>query len=125
LTAVIERWPAAPSSIVPTHGDWQPRNWLVHHGRVSVIDFGRADLRPAHTDFGRLAVQQFRGRSDLEAAFLDGYGADPRDSGAWLRLLISDAVATAVWAHQVGDEPYEQQGHRMIAETLEAVAQTF
>lgn len=103
---------------MPTHGDWQPRNWVVHKGVVSVIDLGRADLRPALTDFARLAAQQFRTDPALEAAFLHGYGDDPREPAAWRRNRIREAIATAVWAHQVGDEPFETQGHRMIAEAL-------
>ena len=118
LTDEVERWPTQPSRLVPTHGDWQPRNWLIHDGHVGVIDFGRADLRPAYTDFGRLAVQQFRTQPALAGAFLHGYGADPREPGAWLRLRIREAVGTAAWAFKVGDEPFERQGHRMIAEVL-------
>jgi hypothetical protein len=108
--------------VVPTHGDWQPRNWLWHRGVVSVIDLGRADLRPALTDFSRLAVQQLRGEPSLEAAFLAGYGADPREPAAWRRELVREAIGTAVWAFQVGDEPFERQGHRMIAEALDLPA---
>lgn len=104
--------------MVPTHGDWQPRNWLVHEGLVSVIDFGRADLRPAVTDFTRLAAQQFCGHPELEAAFIGGYGCDPREPAAWRHTQIQEAVATAVWAYEVGDEPFEAQGHRMIADAL-------
>lgn len=118
LTERVRAWPTPRSVLVPTHGDWQPRNWLVDGGHISVIDFGRADLRPAHTDLGRLAAQQFRRDAALEAAFLDGYGDDPREPDAWLRLRIRDAVATAGWAFKVGDEAYEQQGHRMIADLL-------
>jgi hypothetical protein len=91
---------------------------LLHGGEVRVIDFGRADWRPAHTDFARLASQQFRGRPDLEAAFVDGYGEDPRDPEAWRRSLLREAVGTACWAHQVGDLAFEAQGHRMVAEAL-------
>jgi hypothetical protein len=85
---------------------------------VAVIDLGRADLRPAMTDFGRLAAQQFRTDPALESAFLDGYGGDPREPAAWQRNRFREAIATAVWAYQVGDEPFEQQGHRMIVEAL-------
>jgi Phosphotransferase enzyme family len=116
LAALIEQWPMPPATLVPTHGDWQPRNWLMHQGTVRVIDFGRADLRPALTDFGRLAAQQFRTDANLEAAFLEGYGTDPREPGAWLRVRVQEAVGTAAWAYQVGDESFERQGHRMIAE---------
>jgi hypothetical protein len=119
LTADVTRWPSQRSLLVPTHGDWQPRNWLIHDGRVGVIDFGRADLRPAHTDLGRLAAQQFKSEPALEGAFFDGYGADPREPGAWLRTRIREAVGTAAWAFTVGDEPYEQHGHRMVADVLE------
>lgn len=118
LRAVVKSWPTPLTRLVPTHGDWQPRNWLVHDGVVRVIDFGRADLRPALTDFARLAAQQFRGHPELETAFLDGYGKDPRNPNAWQRQRIREAIGTAVWAYQVGSEPFEQQGHRMIAEVL-------
>ncbi|WP_432935425.1 phosphotransferase [Kribbella sp. CA-253562] len=124
LRAEVESWPTPPSMLVPTHGDWQPRNWLIHEGTVSAIDFGRAGLRPVWMDFGRLAAQQFRLDPALEAAFLDGYGGDPRDPTAWHRLYVRDAISTTVWAYQVGAEAYEQQGHRMIAEVLDALART-
>jgi aminoglycoside phosphotransferase len=121
LTALVERWPTPPSVLVPTHGDWQPRNWVIHEGTVGVIDFGRADLRPAHTDLGRLDAQQFTTNPSLEAAFLEGYGDDPREPDAWMRLRVRDAVGTAAWAYKVGDAEYERQGHRMIADVLAAL----
>lgn len=116
----ITAWPTPPSTLVPTHGDWQPRNWLIHEGAVSVIDFGRAELRPAWADFGRLAAQQFRQDPALEAAFLNGYGTDPRNPASWRRNRIREAIGTTCWAYRVGSEAYEQQGHRMIAEVLTA-----
>ena len=118
LRAQILAWPTPPSSLTPTHGDWQPRNWLIHDHVVSVIDFGRAAMRPPMTDFARLEVQEFRRDPRLEAAFLDGYGSDPREREAWYRTLVREAIGTAAWAHQVGDERFEAQGHRMIAEVL-------
>ncbi|MFC5267318.1 phosphotransferase family protein [Kribbella qitaiheensis] len=118
LRAEVEAWPTPATTLVPTHGDWQPRNWLVYDGVVSVIDFGRADLRPALTDFARLSAQQFRADPELEQAFLDGYGADPRQPEAWHRNRIREAISTAAWAYRVHDESFEQQGHRMIAEAL-------
>jgi hypothetical protein len=116
LRAEIAAWPAPPAVLVPTHGDWQPRNWLHHDGQVRVIDLGRAAMRPAYTDFARLAVQEFRRDPRLEVAFLQGYGADPREPGAWRRTQVREAIGTAAWAYQVGDVTYESQGHRMIAE---------
>lgn len=118
LRAEIAGWPTPPAMLVPTHGDWQPRNWLTDNGIIRVIDFGRADLRPAYTDLARLAAQQFRSNPELEAAFLSGYGLDPREPDVWHRAQLREAVNTCIWAYQVGDEPFEQQGHRMIAEAV-------
>ena len=118
LVEHIEAWPAPPSLVVPTHGDWHPRNWMIDGGLVKAIDFGRAALRPAHTDFARLASKQFREDPLLELAFLEGYGADPREPEAWLRTRIREAVATAAWARKVGDEAFEAQGLRMVAEVV-------
>jgi tRNA A-37 threonylcarbamoyl transferase component Bud32 len=120
LRAQIAAWPTPSATLSPTHGDWQPRNWLIHDGIVSVIDFGRAAMRPAMTDFARLAVQDFRRDPILEAAFLEGYGSDPREPDAWHRTQVREAIGTAAWAYRVGDEPFEAQGHRMIAEVLSA-----
>ncbi|WP_426765733.1 phosphotransferase [Pseudarthrobacter sp. 1G09] len=108
-----------PVTVVPTHGDWQPRNWLIHSGEVRVIDFGRFDFRPAATDLCRLAVQQWRQQPALEQAFLDGYGTDPRYHVVWRIDLLREAIGTAVWAHIVGDDAFEHQGHRMLREALE------
>jgi len=121
LRAQIASWPTPVAALVPTHGDWQPRNWLIHGGVVSIIDFGRAALRPAMSDFARLAAQVFLRKPALEAAFLEGYGPDPRDPEAWHRNRVREAIGTAVWAHQVGDAAFEAQGHRMIADVLSGV----
>ena len=40
----------------------------------------------------------------------------PPGSGKAHTLL--EAIGTAVWAHQVGDEVFEAQGHRMISDVL-------
>jgi hypothetical protein len=120
LRAEISAWATPAATLVPTHGDWQPRNWLIDNDIVSVIDFGRAAMRPALTDFARLAAQDFRRDPSLEAAFLTGYGPDPREPDAWHRSQVREAIATAAWAYRVGDTTFEAQGHRMIAEALSA-----
>lgn len=114
----LEAYRPGPAVVVPTHGDWQPRNWLQAQGRLLVIDFGRFDLRPASSDLCRLATQQWREQPGLEAAFLAGYGEDPRDGGGWRIELLREAVGTAVWAFLVGDAAFEAQGHRMLRDAL-------
>ncbi len=129
----LENFTPQPTKIVPTHGDYQPRNWLwdkaSHHGKqgvytethpencetpphpetretpahqskgyqsealqsegcqskahrnegcLKIIDFGRFGWRPPSTDFARLAAGQFISHPELEAAFVEGYGGDPR-----------------------------------------------
>ncbi len=119
MQALLASLRPRPVAVVPTHGDWQPRNWLVDEGMVKAIDFGRCDWRPATSDFCRLAANQWRGNPQLEEAFFAGYGGDIRVADQWRIMAIHEAIATAVWAHQVRDERFEQQGHRMIAEALE------
>ncbi|HET8928509.1 MAG TPA: phosphotransferase [Microbacterium sp.] len=118
LRDLLEKWAPIEAPLVPTHGDWQPRNWLVDGETVRVIDFGRFAFRPAATDFVRLAAQEWREVPECEAAFLDGYGGDPRHPDHWRLMRLREAIGTAVWAHQVGDAAFEAQGHRMIAEVL-------
>ena len=116
--AILRSYRPMAIDVVPTHGDWQPRNWLVAGSQLRVIDFGRFDWRPPATDLCRLAAQQWRKVPGLEAALLDGYGSDPRDEHVWKIDQLREAIATAAWAYSVGEEAFEQQGHRMLAEAL-------
>lgn len=118
LRAEIASWPTPATTLVPTHGDWQPRNWLIHQGTVSVIDFGKCELQPAMADLTRLAVQDFAGDPQLERTFLTGYGPDPREPEAWHRMQVRSAVSTAAWAHQVGATEFEEQGLTMVRAVL-------
>lgn len=118
LRDVVGSWPLPPAVVVPTHGDWQPRNWVIEGGVVCAIDLGRAALRPAFTDFSRLGAQQFLRDPACATAFVDGYGSDPRDDEGWGRQCLREAIGTAVWAHLVGDTDFEAQGHRMIDRAL-------
>lgn len=115
---VLMAYRPRPVETVPTHGDWQPRNWVIEGTRVRAIDFGRFDFRPPATDLGRLATQQWKHNAPLEAAFLDGYGSDPRDGYLWSMDLLREAIGTAVWAYQVGDFEFEAHGHRLLSEAV-------
>jgi Ser/Thr protein kinase RdoA (MazF antagonist) len=64
-----------PLPIVPTHGDYQPHNWVVDEaGAVRVIDFGGSALRPAAYDLTRLMFRACWDRPDLATELLRGYG---------------------------------------------------
>ncbi|SEE64875.1 aminoglycoside phosphotransferase family protein [Ruania alba] len=114
LRLAIATWPTPSATLVPTHGDWQPRNWLIDGTEVRVIDFGRAAWRPASTDLARLAARNFSWDPALEHAFFSGYGTDPREPESWLRCRVREAIGTAAWAYQVGDRGFEAEGHHMI-----------
>lgn len=116
--SVLERDTPRPVVLVPTHGDWQPRNWLVDHGVVRVIDFGRFGFRPASADLVRLDSKQWAGHPELADAFFAGYGTDPREPDLWRIVRLREAIGTAVWAYEVGDDRFEEHGHRMLAEAL-------
>lgn len=119
-TALLADEPG-PVVLVPTHGDWHARNWIVDRGRVAAIDFGRFALRPRESDLTRVAVNHWEQDPELERAFLDGYGGDPRTPRAWRSLQLREAVGTAVWAYTIGDPVFEAQGHRMLDDALRAI----
>lgn len=122
LRELIRSWPEPEVMCVPTHGDWQPRNWLVDDdGILRVIDWGRADLRPPLEDFERLDSGEFVGHPEREEAFLSGYGSDPRRSAAWFRQRTRAGIAAACWSFAFQVRELEERGHRMIAEALAEV----
>ncbi|WP_051478409.1 aminoglycoside phosphotransferase family protein [Arthrobacter sp. H5] len=109
-----------PVEVVLTHGDYQPRNWLIEDGIVCVIDFGRADVRPWVSDLVRLKNQQWIGRPDLQEAFMAGYGQalTETDAKVFAAESILQAVGTVVWAHDVGDGDFEEVGRMMLINAL-------
>jgi hypothetical protein len=56
-------------------------------------------MRPALTDFARLAAQDFPRDPDLKAAFLEGYGGDPRTPDTWYRTRVREAAVSKVRSH--------------------------
>ena len=122
INAILDTCAPGLIRVVPTHGDWHPRNWLVDDSgatpHVMAIDFGRFDWRSPQSDLLRLQLMQWNGHPDLEAAFLRGYGEDPR-TNSWQLELVYQAVANACWAHMMGDAEFEQQGLREITTVLE------
>lgn len=88
---------AAQGPLVPTHGDFQPKNVHVDPDRIMVIDFDRAALAPAGRDLGHFIGQAITMAAASRKSFDD-------DAHAWALGLIDgflaeggspDAVATA------------------------------
>lgn len=126
LLALLDRLSAPdavahrPVRLTFTHGDFQPRNWLVHDGRVGVIDFGRAAQRSWVSDLVRLRNQQFVGRPDLSAAFDAGLARPLTADDRELLTLetVRESVGTVVWAHGIGDDDFEAHGRTMVERVL-------
>jgi hypothetical protein len=116
----VARLEPGPVQLVTTHGDYQPRNWLVDQGQIKVIDFGRADARPWMHDLVRLTHQQFLGRPGLEEAFYSGLGKRLQKSEAdmWQLENLNQALGTVVWAHKIGDAAFEQSGVQRVERIL-------
>lgn len=135
VAARLHRFVACPVDLVPTHGDFQPRNWLVDESRpdsdgvpdTSLIDFGRAELRPWYSDLVRLHHQGFVDHPELVDAVATGLGRTS-DGGTgtctgderpgWELENLLQAVGTVVWATDVDDAAFARQGIRMVERTL-------
>ena len=109
-----------PVALSLTHGDYQPRNWLVNDGQLRVIDFGRADQRHWTSELVRLANQQFAGRAHLECAFLEGLDRPmtAQDCEIYRLECIQQALGTVVWANSISDSAFEEHGRRMVRAVL-------
>jgi tRNA A-37 threonylcarbamoyl transferase component Bud32 len=104
-----------------THGDYQPRNWLVNDGRVAVIDFGRGAQRSWVSDLVRLRSKDFHEHPDLETAFMAGMRRELDEPDAELLALetLREAIGTVVWSHGIGDDDFEEHGRIMIRRFLD------
>ncbi|MCK0115452.1 aminoglycoside phosphotransferase family protein [Isoptericola sp. S6320L] len=113
LRAVLASHAHPPVLVVPTHGDVGPRSWVLGDGVVRFVGFGRAGWRAPCTDLVRLD-RRLEGRTDLVAAFVAGYGADPRCGDVWRRAVVREAIGTAVRAYQAGDAAVEAHGRHLV-----------
>jgi tRNA A-37 threonylcarbamoyl transferase component Bud32 len=125
--ALVRRVAAVPRHPVRlhfTHGDYQPRNWLVHEGRIAVIDFGRGAQRSWVSDLVRLRSKDFQGRPELESAFMRGMGRelDASDAAVLELETVREAVRTVMWSRGIGDHDFEQHGRVMIRRLLDGDA---
>ena len=109
-----------PTALSFTHGDYQPRNWLMNDGQLRVIDFGRAAQRHWTSELVRLANQQFTGHLHLERSFLEGLDRPmtEQDSEIYRLERIQQAIGTVVWANGINDSAFEEHGRGMVRAVL-------
>ncbi|PFG20854.1 aminoglycoside phosphotransferase family protein [Serinibacter salmoneus] len=103
---------------VPCHGDMTPRNWVVSPEGVALIDLGRFAWRPWYSDAVRLWGALPDGDPRL-TAYLDGIGrGEPWREAGWRDELLMQAISTVVWATDVGQPDFADDGRRMLERAL-------
>ncbi|HZT66580.1 MAG TPA: phosphotransferase [Acidimicrobiales bacterium] len=117
LLASLEPCPAP--DLVPCHGDFSPRNWLVDHGRLGVIDFGEAGPGAWVTDLGRVLFG-WRLPPDGVEPLLDGYGRRPTDDElALLRATYAASIpGHIVWAREHRNNKFEASSRQLLDSIL-------
>lgn len=103
---------------VPSHHDWQPRNWLVDGtGHLTVIDFEHSRRSPWYSDLERLWWNEWAERPDLRDAFLAAYGRTVDDEAyrAFMASSAVDHLVTVVWADEHGDPGYSDFARCQLA----------
>ena len=104
--------------LVPAHRDYGPRNWLVDAvGHARVIDFAHCEPSPWAVDLQKLTMREWRGRPDLEAAFLEGYGRVPDDEDRLvLRAYVAlSTLAIITWSVAHDDPAFEAEARSVLA----------
>ncbi|MGW6736261.1 aminoglycoside phosphotransferase family protein [Streptomyces sp. NPDC055013] len=111
----------APPSLprVSQHGDYMPKNWMWDETeqRLRVIDYERAELRPAaYRDLSRLRYRILRHRPDLHAAFHSGYGRPltEEEQIACRAYGALDALDSLDWGIKHRDIGLVDEAHTML-----------
>lgn len=89
VTALVQettvRIAGSAQVVVPTHGDFQPKNVHLDHDRVVVIDFDRAAMAPAARDLGH-----FIGQTQTMSGARHGAAAA---TTRWIEAFLDEYVA--------------------------------
>ena len=103
---------------VPCHRDYTPRNWLVDGERLHVLDFELARPDVWVNDLARLDSGAWRGRPELRAAFLEGYGRvpDAEDEVVFGACAALTAIWLVVSGHEYGQPALEDENRRILGE---------
>lgn len=104
--------------IVPMHGDYSPRNWIVESGdpTLKVIDWERS--RPGYwvEDFQRMSQDHWLDAPKLGDAFFEGYGRTPTKA-EWRhsnQITLAIAIGGVGWSISHGDTWFEQHNRKTI-----------
>jgi Ser/Thr protein kinase RdoA (MazF antagonist) len=107
-----------PVSLVPCHGDFIPRNWLVaDDGKwVGVIDFEHSRYDAPEADLAFLWDGELAELPDHRTALLRGYGGlDEWGRRRLTALRVVTAIARAVGGSHACDRRVELVGRRALS----------
>lgn len=108
--------------LVPTMYDAGPRNWLIDHSTLRLIDFGLTDWNPWCLDLVKLQRGPWLEHDDLQAAFLDGYGksVDRRHADILPALHVVSAIFSIAMGHEFGNAALQQGGRTALIDAMRA-----
>lgn len=107
-----------PPPLVPCHGDFQPRNWLIDgDGRVLVFDFEKARHDWWIHDIQRMWWKEWTHRPDLRDSFLAGYGRqlDETERAGFRANSARGHLVQIAWATAHGDLELAAEGRASLA----------
>lgn len=98
------------------HLDYQPRNWLLHHDELFILDFEHARPDARVRDFARLQHRHWAHHPRLRPAFLSGYGRALTDAEEELLHLFAalEAVTALVRGHETGNSELAAHGRALL-----------
>ncbi|BDR59571.1 hypothetical protein XA3_20120 [Xylocopilactobacillus apicola] len=105
---------------VVLHGDVGLRNYKLVAGKITLIDFERAQLGIAQRDFVKLFYQDFAGQTELIEAFLKGYGEfNSIDPETWLFLVFDTALGIKDYVTKVDDPEFAAIAEQMLEDVTQ------
>lgn len=97
------------------HRDMEPANWLVHEGKLGLVDFEHTRPDTPLVDLTKLVDGDWIDQPPTREAFfrghprLDASGERRLEALSWLH-----GIATVAWARAHGDEEFERRGLRLL-----------
>lgn len=107
-----------PPPLVPCHGDFQPRNWLVaDDGRVFVFDFEKARHDWWIHDIQRMWWKEWRGHPERRDSFLAGYGSELNETeqAGFRANSARGHLVQIAWATEHGDHEFADAGRAYLS----------
>lgn len=115
-------------SLVPTHCDYSPRNWLIDRsgGKVTLglIDWERARAGYWLEDAQRLVFDYWLKDPELRTAFFEGYGRQPTptEDRQMDLICLANALGTVPWAIEREDYAFAEFGRTVLRLVKERLA---